>query len=376
MNDFIKETMLKNEKNLNKFATKDKDAIRLKQQNKDLRPEYFKDIDKIIYSNSYVRYMDKTQVFPYKINDHISKRMTHVQMVSKIARTIGRALNLNEDLIEAIALGHDLGHVPFGHLGEEFLNELSLENNEGIFMHNVQSVRNLMNIENNGQGLNITIQVLDGILCHNGEIVIDKYQNVKKTTNQFLQEYENCYKSIDHINNLKPMTLEGCVVRISDVISYIGKDLEEAMNLNIVKDELPQNVKQILGNKNSEIIDTIIVNIINNSYNKPYITMSKEVNDAIEQLKNYNYENIYYKIITPELKQKYKEMFKTVFYENLKYLENNLKETNIYKVYLNDMCEKYKLENTNARIVIDYISGMTDDYFIKEYNKIIEKNDN
>lgn len=372
----IRKRMLKNEKYLNKFATKDKDAIRLKQQNKDLRPEYFKDIDKIIYSNSYVRYMDKTQVFPYKINDHISKRMTHVQMVSKIARTIGRALNLNEDLIEAIALGHDLGHVPFGHLGEEFLNELSLENNEGIFMHNVQSVRNLMNIENNGQGLNITIQVLDGILCHNGEIVIDKYQNVKKTTNQFLQEYENCYKSIDHINNLKPMTLEGCVVRISDVISYIGKDLEEAMNLNIVKDELPQNVKQILGNKNSEIIDTIIVDIINNSYNKPYITMSKEVNDAIEQLKDYNYENIYYKIITPELKQKYKEMFKTVFYENLKYLENNLKETNIYKVYLNDMCEKYKLENTNARIVIDYISGMTDDYFIKEYNKIIEKNDN
>jgi len=372
----IRKTMLKNEKYLNKFATKDKDAIRLKQQNKDLRPEYFKDIDKIIYSNSYVRYMDKTQVFPYKINDHISKRMTHVQMVSKIARTIGRALNLNEDLIEAIALGHDLGHVPFGHLGEEFLNELSLENNEGIFMHNVQSVRNLMNIENNGQGLNITIQVLDGILCHNGEIVIDKYQNVKKTTNQFLQEYENCYKSIDHINNLKPMTLEGCVVRISDVISYIGKDLEEAMNLNIVEGELPQNVKQILGNKNSEIIDTIVVDIINNSYNKPYITMSKEVNDAIEQLKDYNYENIYYKIITPELKQKYKEMFKTVFYENLKYLENNLKETNIYKVYLNDMCEEYKLENTNARIVIDYISGMTDDYFIKEYNKIIEKSDN
>ena len=372
----IRKTMLKNEKYLNKFATKDKDAIRLKQQNKDLRPEYFKDIDKIIYYNSYVRYLDKTQVFPYKINDHISKRMTHVQMVSKIARTIGRALNLNEDLIEAIALGHDLGHVPFGHLGEEFLNELSLENNEGIFMHNVQSVRNLMNIENNGQGLNITIQVLDGILCHNGEIVIDKYQNVKKTTNQFLQEYENCYKSIDHINNLKPMTLEGCVVRISDVISYIGKDLEEAMNLNIVEGELPQNVKQILGNKNSEIIDTIIVDIINNSYNKPYITMSKEVNDAIEQLKDYNYENIYYKIITPELKQKYKEMFKTVFYENLKYLENNLKETNIYKVYLNDMCEEYKLENTNARIVIDYISGMTDDYFIKEYNKIIEKSDN
>lgn len=372
----IRKTMLKNEKYLNKFATKDKDAIRLKQQNKDLRPEYYKDIDKIIYSNSYVRYMDKTQVFPYKINDHISKRMTHVQMVSKIARTIGRALNLNEDLIEAIALGHDLGHVPFGHLGEEFLNELSIENNEGIFMHNVQSVRNLMNIENNGQGLNITIQVLDGILCHNGEIVIDKYQNVKKTTNQFLQEYKNCYKSIDHINNLKPMTLEGCVVRISDVISYIGKDLEEAMNLNIVEGELPQNVKQILGNKNSEIIDTIIVDIINNSYNKPYITMSKEVNDAIEQLKDYNYENIYYKIITPELKQKYKEMFKTVFYENLKYLENNLKETNIYIVYLNDMCEKYKLENTNVRIVIDYISGMTDDYFIKEYNKIIEKSDN
>ena len=190
----IRERMLKNEKNLNEYATLDKDAIRLFQNEKDIRPEFFRDTDRIIFSKSYMRYMDKTQVFPNKENDHISKRIIHVQLVSKIARTIGRSLNLNEDLIEAIALGHDLGHVPFGHLGESFLNEISIKNNEGIFMHNVQSVRTLMNLENNGEGLNLTIQVLDGILCHNGELVLDKYQSIKKTKEKLIEEYHNCYK--------------------------------------------------------------------------------------------------------------------------------------------------------------------------------------
>ena len=141
----IREKMLVHEKELGKYATRDKESIRLKEEIKDIRPEYFRDIDRIIWSKSYFRYMDKTQVFTIKDNDHISRRMSHVQMVSKIARTIGRALSLNEDLIEAMSLGHDLGHVPFGHLGETFLNELSLKHNEGVFMHNVQSVRNLMN---------------------------------------------------------------------------------------------------------------------------------------------------------------------------------------------------------------------------------------
>ena len=177
----IKENMLRYEKDLNKYATHNIDAIRLKDSKSDLRPEFYRDIDRIIHSLGYTRYGDKTQVFSNNENDHISKRIVHVQLVSKIARTIGRALKLNEDLIEAIALGHELGHVPFGHVGERILNDISLKNNEGIFMHNIQSVRTLMDIENNGKGSNLTIQVLDGILCHNGEELLKCYKYKNKT---------------------------------------------------------------------------------------------------------------------------------------------------------------------------------------------------
>ena len=187
-------------------------------------------------------------------------------MVSKIARTIGRALSLNEDLIEAMSLGHDLGHVPFGHLGETYLNELSQKYNEGVFMHNVQSVRNLMNLEKNGKGLNLTIQTLDGILCHNGELILDKYSPIEKTKEEFLKDYEKCYKSKENILSLRPMTLEGCVVRISDVISYIGKDIEDAITMNILKkEELPESIMEILGNNNSDIVSTLVLDIIKNT---------------------------------------------------------------------------------------------------------------
>lgn len=166
----IKERMLLRENFYSPFATKDKESIRLIPIEEDIRPNFFRDIDRIIHSTSYTRYMDKTQVFSLKDNDNISKRMVHVQLVSKIARTIGRALSLNEDLIEAAALGHDLGHVPFGHEGERILNKISLKHNEGYFNHNVQSVRELMDIENDGEGINLSIQTLDAILCHNGEL--------------------------------------------------------------------------------------------------------------------------------------------------------------------------------------------------------------
>lgn len=372
MND-LRKIMLKHESQLNDYASYDKDSIRLKEEKQDIRPEYFRDVDRIIWSKSYFRYMDKTQVFTVKENDHISRRMSHVQMVSKIARTIGRALSLNEDLIEAMALGHDLGHVPFGHLGESFLNELSKKYNEGVFMHNVQSVRNLMNLEKGGNGLNLTIQTLDGILCHNGELILDKYSPVKKTKEDFITDYENCYKDKQFIVKLRPMTLEGCVVRISDVISYIGQDIEDAIMIGILKeDELPKSVVKILGNKNSDIIDIIVTDIIKNSINKSYITMSKEIVQALSDLQKFNYENIYYKCITDEQKQHYKKMFEIVFETNLLYLNTNQTDTNIYQIYLNKMSEEYKC-NTKERIVIDYIAGMTDDYFTKEYNKIIAK---
>ena len=178
--DKAKNNFLNNEKYLSEYACLDKEAIRFKEEDSDIRPNYFHDIDRIIHSLSYTRYLDKTQVFTRSDNDHISKRITHVQLVSKIARTIGRALALNEDLIEAIALGHDIGHTPLGHTGEAILNDLSLQELNEYFAHNIQSVRHLMIVDNNGKGFNLTVQVLDGIMCHNGEMLDSKYTPVKK----------------------------------------------------------------------------------------------------------------------------------------------------------------------------------------------------
>ena len=177
----IKTNTLKHEQQLNKYASFNKDAIRLENIEEDIRGNYFRDIDRIIHSLSYTRYIDKTQVFSINDNDNISKRIIHVTLVSKIARTIARALNLNEDLTEAIALGHDLGHVPFGHVGEKFLDKISKKYTNTNFLHNIQSVRTIMVLENK----NLTIQTLDGIMCHNGEFELQKYYPRKKTKKDF-----------------------------------------------------------------------------------------------------------------------------------------------------------------------------------------------
>lgn len=366
----IKENMLKNELQLASYAAKSKGAILFKEDDEDIRPAYFHDIDRIIYSLSYSRYSDKTQVFSNNENDHISRRIIHVQFVSKIARTIGRALNLNEDLIEAIALGHDIGHVPFGHTGERILNELSLKHNEGYFWHNVQSVRTLMNLENHGLGRNITVQTLDGILCHNGEFLCNEYRPKEKTKEEFLLDYDKCYIEENYDKKLIPMTLEGCVVRISDVVGYIGRDVEDAIRLGIIKrTDLPKTVTDVLGDNNSSIVNTIVLDIINNSINKPYITMSKEVYETLEILKSFNYENIYNKANTKEQVDNYKKMFTTLFDVYLEQIKNEDKTQDIYNIFLNDMSEEYLKNNSDARKVIDFIAGMTDDYFINQYHK-------
>ena len=375
----LEENMYNHENNLSKFASLSKNAIRLKQEESDIRPAYFRDIDRIIYSLSYTRYIDKTQVFSLKENDHISKRIIHVQFVSKIAKTIGRALGLNEDLIEAIALGHDLGHVPFGHVGEKILNDISLKYDNTYFNHNAQSVRELMSLEKNGQGLNITIQVLDGILCHNGEFLSGKYIPKKKSVQTFLDDYNNTYINEKANTMLIPMTLEGCVVRISDIVGYIGRDIEDAIMLGILKkEELPKEITSVLGNNNREIINTIVTDIINNSLNKPYLLLSDDVYKALKALKNFNYKYIYDKTNTKEQIKKYEEMFNFLFQFFLNDLENKNKDSIIYQDFLNNMNEEYKRKTKKTRIVIDYIAGTTDDYFIKQYNvcKKVEKNKN
>jgi dGTPase len=370
----VRENMGRKNDYLASYACKDKDAYRFQNViDDDFRTPFYRDIDRIIYSLSYTRYMDKTQVFSFNENDNISKRMTHVQMVAKIARTIGRALRLNEDLIEAAALGHDLGHVPFGHAGERILNEISQEVGEGYFNHNIQSVRTLMVLENNGVGSNITLQVLDGIMCHNGELELQEYRPKRKTKEQFLEELESTYHDIDAVKTLVPMTLEGCVVRVSDIIAYIGRDIEDAIRMGVIsEDEIPTQITSVLGTKNREIINTINVDLITNSLDKDYLCMSDKVFNAVKALKKFNYDHIYSKSNTKEMLELYEDMFRQVFKHCLNDIKNNNREGHIFTIFLNDMDESYLNNTSDERKVIDYIAGMTDDFMVKEYNSIVD----
>ena len=269
MDDKVILNMKRHNSCLSRFGCSDDASIRFFAEDSKFRTSFFRDIDRVLYSLSYVRYIDKTQVFSNSDNDMISKRMIHVQFVSKIARTIGRALGLNEDLIEAASLGHDLGHVPFGHVGESILNKISLRYGEGYFNHNVQSVRTLMVLENGGRGNNISLQVLDAILCHNGEIISGVYTPVSKDKDEFLFEYNESYKNKDILKDIRPMTLEGCVVRISDVIAYIGKDIDDAVRLGkISKSDIPSSIVKVLGASTSDIINTIVLDIVFNSFDE------------------------------------------------------------------------------------------------------------
>ena len=362
----VKKNFLLKEKNLSKYACKDEDAIRLIDEldENEIRPNFYHDIDRIIHSLAYTRYVGKTQVFSYNANDHISNRMVHVQLVSKIARTIGRALNLNEDLIEAISLGHDIGHTPLGHTGEYILNEISLKKTNTMFNHNIQSVRVFKDVEKNGKGLNLTIQTLDGIMCHNGEILSPVYEPKKKTKEEFLDDYNKSYTDKETLKKLRPMTLEGCVVRISDVIGYLGRDIEDAINLGVLdRNEIPENIKNVLGTTNKEIVNTIILDIISNSLDKPYIKMSDEVFKAVFDLKEFNYKNIYSKANTKEQLEEYRFGMNALFLEIMNDLTYNNENSDIYKIYLDYMSKEYKENTDQARIIIDYIAGMTDDFF-------------
>ncbi len=374
MRDEIKEQMEKHNHYLSDFATLDNEAVYFHEDEEDLRTSFFHDIDRIIYSLAFIRYQDKTQVFSEIKHDHISRRMIHVQFVSKIARTIGRALGLNEDLIEAAALAHDLGHTPFGHIGEQILNDLSLKHHEGYFNHNIQSVRDLMNIEKYGQGLNISLQVLDAIMCHNGEFTLNKLEVKYKTKEEFLEEYQKCYEDKNALANLKPMTIEGCVVRISDMIAYLGRDIDDAIRLNLItRGDIPKSITSVLGSTTKEIINTCILDIIENSYQKNYILISDKVYKALNELKDFNYKHIYNKSMSKQDISKITFMFETLFNTYLQDLKKKNNDSPIISSYLNNMVDSYKKNNTKERIVIDYIAGMTDDFFFKEYERISEK---
>ena len=365
-----RDNFLLNENYLSKYATKSSDAIRLIGFEEDIRPSFFHDIDRIIHSLSYTRYADKTQVYSFRENDHISKRIIHVQLVSKIARTIGKALKLNCDLIEAIALGHDIGHTPIGHTGEALLNEISISELNENFMHNIQGVRYYMEVENNGYGLDLCIQTLDGIMCHNGEMLSNKYIPMEKDKDEVLREYYESYKDKNSFSKYSPMTLEGCVVRISDIIGYIGRDIEDAINLGLFKRcDLPEEIVQVLGNNNKDIVNTIILDIIENSMDKDYIMMSNDVYKALFALKKFNYENIYNKSLTKEEIDYYRIGMRKIYDIYLEDIESDNKNSLIYKIFLSKQNDRYINNTNNNRKVIDFIAGMTDDLFLHEIEK-------
>ena len=366
----VKKTFLLIEDTYSKYATKSSDAIRYKEIEEDIRPAFFRDSDRILHSLSYTRYSDKTQVYSYKHNDHISKRMTHVQLVSKVARTIGRGLGLNTDLIEAIALGHDIGHTPLGHTGEAILNEISMRELGEYFAHNIQGFREYMYVEKQGRGLNLTVQVLDGIMCHNGEMVSNTYAPTKKTPEEVLAQYNLAYKDLKQSNKISPMTLEGCVVRISDIVAYIGRDIEDSINLGLIKRSiLPESITKILGNDNKDIINVIVTDIIDNSLDKPYITMSKEVFTALKELKDFNYKNIYSKSLTKKEIEFYRKGMNKIYKKYLDDIKNKNKQSSIYKMFLKGQDKDYLETTPIERQVIDFIAGMTDEMFLKEIKK-------
>lgn len=367
----VKERILEKEKYLSKYATKSSDAVRLVKEQEDVRPAFFHDADRIIHALSYTRYLDKTQVYSYQDNDHISKRIIHVQLVSKIARTIGRALSLNEDLIEAIALGHDIGHTPLGHRGEYILDEICKKEFNEHFAHNIQSVRNYMEIEKNGQGLNLTVQVLDGIMCHNGEVLSPIYQpNEDKKIEDFQEEYQKSFLDNTVSKKMRPMTLEGCVVRISDIIAYIGRDIEDAIILGLFdRKDIPEEIVKVLGNNNRDIVNNLILDIVRESVDKPYIKLSDDVFYILNKLKNFNYQHIYNRAISDEENQKYKIGMEKLYKKYLNDIEKENKKSPIYTLYLNCMNEKYLKNTRKERIVIDFLSGMTDRFFKEKLNK-------
>ena len=324
------------------------------------------DADRILHSLAYARYIDKTQVFYLVKNDHITHRVLHVQLVSKIARTIGRFLGLNEDLLEAIALGHDIGHTPFGHDGERFLSNLCQKNGIGHFHHNLQSVQFLDKVERKGRGWNLCLQTLDGILCHDGEIHNERL--LPATGKSFADlDAEIAAKKSDPQTAFIPMSLEGCLVRMADTVSYIGRDIEDAIRLDLVRrDDLPDKSVTILGNTNGTIVFNLVTDIIRNSYQKPYIAFSSEVSEALRQLKMFNLEHIYLNSRIKKQTRRIEKLFEMLFETYLTDIRKHRKSSVIYGQFMKDMTDEYIQSHRPAEIVRDFISGMTDQYFLDQ----------
>lgn len=329
------------------------------------RPPFFRDADRIIHSHAYARYIDKTQVFFQIENDHITHRALHVQLVAKVGRTIGRALGLNEDLIEACALGHDIGHVPYGHVGETMLHELCIRHGIGAFHHNVQSVHCLDIIED----CNLTLQTLDGILSHDGERVDPRLSPEPIGT---WEEIAEKIERADRGAPVTPGTPEGCVVRFADSIAYLGRDLEDAIEVGFIDDvdDLPDRCREVFGiegktGMSRAVLDVAIKDLVNESFGVLYIGYSDEVATALSLFKEFNYERIYLHDRLVSERKKIRSMFADLFEHHLLDVERGGPGSVIYRDFLDApwVSPGYRDTVSPTEAVRDYIAGMTDRYF-------------
>ncbi|MBQ9690935.1 MAG: HD domain-containing protein [Eggerthellaceae bacterium] len=372
--DFQKQWTLDKERGItNPYATPNAAVIR-RNMNRDMsqrlhRPPFQRDIEKILHIPPYNRYAGKTQVFSFEKNDDISKRGLHVQLVARTARTISRMLHLNEDLTEAIALGHDLGHTPFGHAGEHILNNIYFKASGRYFNHNIHSVRILDELYSR----NVSLQTLDGIACHNGE----SSQKVFTTSSidsfeKFDVMIESCYQDEQAIGHLRPATLEGCVVRISDMIAYVGKDRQDALKVGM-QAEAKDFDGGTIGTQNAEIINNLVVDIVEHSYMKNHIEMSDNAFKSLKTAKAENYEKIY---LSHEQSRIYDNAIAPMFEELFEVVVSDIQHRNATAPVFSHFINKIDAQNFEhnkepllkrsdaATIATDYLASMTDDYFL------------
>ncbi len=313
---------------LSPYASRSMDSRgRMREEEQcDIRPVYQRDRDRILHSKSFRRLKDKTQVFLTPEGDHYRTRLTHTLEVSQNARTIAKALRLNEDLAEAIALGHDLGHTPFGHAGERALNLLSPYG----FCHSDQSVRTVEILEKEGQGLNLTDEVRDGICNHQTQGM--------------------------------PYTLEGKIVRLSDKIAYIHHDMDDAIRGGLLKEsDVPREITEVAGATTGKRLDRFIHDLVTASYEQPDIRMSPEVGEALMKLRRFMFERVYQNAISMKEEQKAEMLMESLYCHYLKHLEK-------LPAYLLKRMEQYG--DPPEVIVCDYIGAMSDRFAIAQYEAL------
>jgi len=344
---------------------------RIKPRKPDLRGDYFRDQTAIIHAAPFRRLKHKTQVFFSPMNDHICTRIEHVLHVSTIATTICKCLGLDVELAQAISLGHDLGHAPFGHIGEKILNNLAKP--IGGFIHEVHGLRVVDRITRNGQGLNLTYAVRDGIVSHCGE-------EFSKT-----MVPEGRPKDLDAIagRQSSPLTYEACVVRVADKIAYLGRDIEDAMVAGLISaKDIPQDLKKNLGSTNGEIIDTLVLDVVKNSMGTDTISFSDAKFELLCKLKDFNYSFIYNHETLLKSDASISHLLKELYVRLLEVYTRFGIDPGVYEKspmtvirhlgeFLKPRAPLYQDEKNPHRLITDFVAGMTDSYALESAKEMI-----